>query len=71
MIEVHGLLYGLQEVEHLQGNFSSEVVGEMVFDPLQDSIYLSGVVLVYHRFGVLEPVGSVGHQTFVFGKPRL
>jgi hypothetical protein len=43
----------------------------MVFDPLQDSIHLSGVILVYHRFGVLEPVGSVGHQTLILGKPRL
>ena len=43
----------------------------MVFDPLQDSIHLSGVVLVYRRFGVLESVGSVGHQTLILGKPRL
>jgi hypothetical protein len=71
MAEVHRLFDGGQEVERLQRNFSSEGVREVVLHPFQDAVDPARVLLVNHRFGVLQAIRPIRHQPLIFREPRL
>jgi hypothetical protein len=71
MVEVHRIFDGGKEVEHLQRNFSSEGVREVVLHPFQDSVDPARVFLVNHSFGVLQAIRPIRHQILIFREPRL